>query len=66
MAKQSGVAATISVDDSGGTVRAITNGGGTITAEVFYTDYQVNRGQDGSLGATVPGVLADGTAPAWS
>lgn len=42
------------------------SGGGTVTAEVLYTDYQVNRGQDGSLGATVPGVLADGTAPAWS
>jgi hypothetical protein len=138
MAKQSGLGATISVDDSGGTVRAITNdvqsfqfatpvgvlddtgvdksaverllllvdfsvslvttainfaaapsfhdcfktvtstrvkrttailvgsGGGTMTAEVFYTDYQVTRGQDGALGATVPGVLADGVAPAWS
>jgi hypothetical protein len=138
MAKQSGLGATISVDDSGGTVRAITNdvqsfqfatpvgvlddtgvdksaverllllvdfsvslvttainfaaapsfhdcfktvtstrvkrttailvgsGGGTMTAEVFYTDYQVTRGQDGALGATAPGVLADGVAPAWS
>lgn len=138
MAKQSGLAATVTVDDSGGTPRAITNdvqsfqfamprgvlditgvdksaiertllladfsvslvttainfaaapsfhdtfktvvsttvkrttailcgsGGGTVTAEVFYTDYQVTRGQDGALGATVPGVLADGTAPAWS
>ena len=138
MSKQSGLGATVTVDDSGGTPRAITNdvqsfqfamprgvidttgvdksaierllllvdfnvtltttainfaaapsfhdcfktvpstsvkrttailcgsGGGTITCEVFYTDYQVTRGQDGGLGATVPGVLADGTAPAWS
>lgn len=138
MAKQSGIGATVSVDDSGGTVRAVTNdvqsfqfamprgvldatgvdksgvervllladfnvtlttvainfaaapsfhdtfktvvstavkrttailcgsGGGTITAEVFYTDYQVTRGQDGALGATVPGVLADGVLPVWS
>lgn len=41
-------------------------GGGTVTAEVLYTDYQVTRGQDGALGATVPGVLQNGTAPAWS
>lgn len=138
MAKQSGLAAAVTVDDSGGTPRIITNdvqsfqfamprgvlddtgvdklaierlllladfscslvttainfaaapsfhdcfktvtstsvnrttvilcgsGGGTVTAEVLYTDYQVSRGQDGSLGATVPGVLGNGTAPAWS
>ena len=138
MAKQTGLGATVSVDDSGGTVRAITNdvqsfqfamprgvlddtgvdksaiertllladfsvsltttainfaaapsfhdcfktvpsttvgrttailcgtGGGTITAEVLYTDYQLTRGQDGALGATVPGVLQNGVAPAWS
>lgn len=41
-------------------------GGGTITAEVLFTDYQVTRDQDGALGATVPGVLGNGTAPAWS
>lgn len=40
--------------------------GQTIAAEVLYTDYQVNRGQDGSLQTTVPGVLADGTVPLWS
>lgn len=138
MAKQSGLGSTVTVDDSGGTARAITGdvqsyqfamprgvlditgvgssaiertllladfnnslvttainfaaapsfhdcfktvpsttvgrttailcgtGGGTITAEVMYTDYQVNRGQDGSLGATVPGVLQNGVAPVWS
>lgn len=38
----------------------------TLACEVLYTDYQLNRGQDGSLGATVPGVLADGTVPTWA
>ncbi len=40
--------------------------GQTLANEVLYTDYQLNRGQDGSLTATVPGVLADGTVPTWS
>lgn len=38
----------------------------TLAPEVLYTDFQVNRGQDGSLGATVPGVLANGTVPTWA
>jgi hypothetical protein len=38
----------------------------TLAPEVRYTDFQINRGQDGSLGATVPGVLADGTVPTWA
>ena len=38
----------------------------TLANEVLYTDYQLNRGQDGSLQSTVPGVLADGTVPTWS
>lgn len=38
----------------------------TIAPEVLYTDFSVNRGQDGSLGGTAPGVLADGTVPTWS
>lgn len=38
----------------------------TLAPEVLYTDFSVTRGQDGSLGATVPGVLANGTAPSWS
>lgn len=44
----------------------ITISGQTLANEVLYTDYQINRGQDGSLNATVPGVLADGTVPTWS
>lgn len=38
----------------------------TLAPEVLYTDFNVTRGQDGSLGATVPGVLADGTVPSWA
>ena len=34
--------------------------------EVIYTDYSLNRGADGQLTFTCPGVLADGTVPAWS
>lgn len=38
----------------------------TLAPEVLYTDFSVTRGQDGSIGATVPGVLANGTAPSWA
>lgn len=38
----------------------------TLAPEVLYTDFNVTRGQDGSLGATAPGVLANGAAPSWS
>ena len=34
--------------------------------EVLYADYALNRQADGQLTFTVPGVLADGTVPAWS
>ena len=38
----------------------------TLSCETLYSDYQIARGQDGSLTFTVPGVLADGTVPTWS
>lgn len=53
-----------SVDASRTTV--IVHSGQTLTAEALYTDYSLTRAQDGSLTWTAPGVLADGTAPAWS
>lgn len=40
--------------------------GQSIAPEVLYTDYQLARGQDGSLVSTVPGVLANGVVPTWS
>jgi hypothetical protein len=40
--------------------------GQTLANECLFTDYSLNRGQDGSLTWTAPGVLADGTVPTWS
>lgn len=40
--------------------------GQTIAPELLYSDYSLNRNADGSLVWTAPGVLADGTVPAWS
>lgn len=40
--------------------------GQTMTAECLLTDYPLTRGQDGSLTWAVPGVLSNGTAPAWT
>ncbi|MEX0946318.1 MAG: hypothetical protein WD064_03010 [Acidimicrobiia bacterium] len=40
--------------------------GQTLTAEILYTDYAYSRNADGSLTGTVPGVLADGVAAAWT
>jgi hypothetical protein len=41
-------------------------GGQTLSCTVLYTDYALNRGGDGSLPWTAPGVLSDGVEPAWS
>lgn len=38
----------------------------TLANECILTDYQIARAQDGSLTATVPYSLANGTVPAWS
>ncbi len=40
--------------------------GQTLANEVLFTDYQMNRAQDGSFTWTAPGSLADGTVPTWS
>lgn len=37
----------------------------TLSVEVLYTDYQLNRAADGSFVWTVPGVLANGAVPTW-
>lgn len=44
----------------------IVHSGQTLTIEVVFTDYALNRAQDGSFIWTVTGVLANGTAPTWS
>ena len=40
--------------------------GQTLTNEVLLTDYPLSRSESGELTWTVPGVLADGTVPAWA
>lgn len=37
----------------------------TLSSELLYTDYQLNRAADGAFTGSVPGVLADGTVPTW-
>lgn len=57
-------------DDVGSTrvARTVSIGvsGQTLPNECLLTDYQLTRGDDGSLTWSVPGVLADGTPPTWS
>ena len=38
----------------------------TLTSEVWFTDYPLARGADGSLTSAVPFVLANGVAPVWA
>lgn len=40
--------------------------GQTFTAEVFFTDYGLNRSQSGELTWAAPYVNADGSVPAWT
>jgi len=40
--------------------------GVTNTPTLLFTDYSLNRGQDGSLTWQAPGVLANGAVPTWS
>ncbi|MFJ7269430.1 hypothetical protein ACIQV3_22760 [Streptomyces sp. NPDC099050] len=40
--------------------------GQTLAPELLFTDYQLNRSDSGELTWSAPGVLADGTVPAWS
>lgn len=46
--------------------QTMTLSGQILAAEVLYTDYQLNRGNDGSIVSSVPGVLASGLVPTWS
>lgn len=41
-------------------------GGATLTMEMIFIDYSLNRGNDGSLTWTATGSLSNGTAPTWS
>lgn len=45
---------------------SITVAAKSLSNECLLTDYALTRGDDGSLTWSVPGVLADGTAPNWT
>jgi hypothetical protein len=49
-------------------VRTVTNtvSGNTLACECNLTDYALNRAATGEFTWSVPGVLADGTAPSWA
>jgi len=41
-------------------------GANTLANECLFTDYSIDRAQDGSLTWTSPGVLANGAVPTWA
>lgn len=45
---------------------SLTVNGVSLNNEVLYTDYPLQRANDGALTAAIPGVLADGTVPTWT
>ena len=47
------------------TVTIVTSGQ-TLPNEVFFRDYSLSRGSDGSLTFSAPCVLQSGTAPTWA
>ena len=56
---------TLAASQTGRTTVIVVSGD-TLTNEVLYTDYQMNRAQDGSLTLTIPGALSNGTLSAWA
>ena len=44
----------------------LTHSGQTMTAECLFTDYAITRAQSGEKTWSAPGVLSNGTAPAWT
>mgnify|MGYP007127201062 CR=1 FL=1 len=44
----------------------LVHSGQTMTAECLFTDYSFSRAQSGELTWSAPGVLSNGTAPAWT
>ena len=45
---------------------AIAISGQTLSMEILFNDYSLNRAQDGSLTWTATGSLSDGTVPTWA
>jgi hypothetical protein len=44
----------------------LAHSGQTLAPEVLYTDYAMNRNNDGALTWSAPGVLSNGAVPTWS
>jgi hypothetical protein len=44
----------------------LTISGQVLAGELFYTDYALSRGSDGSLTWSAPGALAGGAVPTWA
>jgi len=44
----------------------LTISGQVLAGELFYTDYALSRGSDGSLTFSAPGALAGGVVPTWA
>ena len=44
----------------------LTISGQVLAGELFYTDYALSRGSDGSLTFSAPGALAGGAVPTWA
>lgn len=44
----------------------LTLSGQVLANEVYFTDYAITRPADGSLTASIPGVLAGGVVPTWA
>ncbi|MGI5286646.1 hypothetical protein ACQEVF_25360 [Nonomuraea polychroma] len=44
----------------------LVHSGQTLANECLFTDYALTRAADGSLTFQAPGVLSDGTVPAWA
>ena len=44
----------------------LTISGQVLAGELYYTDYALSRGSDGSLTFSAPGSLAGGVVPTWA
>ena len=44
----------------------LTISGQVLAGELYYTDYALSRGSDGSLTFSAPGALAGGVVPTWA
>ena len=56
---------TLAASQTGRSV-SLVHSGQTLNNEILFTDYNLQRGADGSLTWAAPGGLSDGTVPAWS